>query len=80
MASRLGTRLAAIISGVHCRSGRCLLIVAGEVFLMNRQPPDFFDGRYFEPLPTTTIVGRADPLWTQVKLGQAAMLKWEKKK
>ena len=24
---------------------------------------DSFDGRYFGPLPASTIVGRADPLW-----------------
>jgi conjugative transfer signal peptidase TraF len=45
----------------------CRLIAAGEVFLMNRQSPDSLDGRYFGPLPTTTIVGRADPLWTHEK-------------
>ena len=45
----------------------CRLIAAGEVFLMNRQSPDSLDGRYFGPLPTTTIVGRADPLWTLEK-------------
>jgi conjugative transfer signal peptidase TraF len=42
----------------------CRLIAAGQVFLMNRQSPNSFDGRYFGPLPTTTIVGRAEPLWT----------------
>jgi type IV secretory pathway protease TraF len=42
----------------------CRLISVGEVFLMNRQSPDSLDGRYFGPLPTTTIVGRAEPLWT----------------
>ena len=45
----------------------CRLIAAGEVFLMNRQSSDSLDGRYFGPLPTTTIVGRADPLWTLEK-------------
>jgi conjugative transfer signal peptidase TraF len=45
----------------------CRLIAAGQVFLMNRQSLDSFDGRYFGPLPTTTIVGRADPLWTYEK-------------
>jgi len=42
----------------------CRLIAAGQVFLMNRQSLNSFDGRYFGPLPTTTIVGRAEPLWT----------------
>ena len=45
----------------------CRLIAAGQVFLMNRQSLDSLDGRYFGPLPTTTIVGRADPLWTHEK-------------
>jgi conjugative transfer signal peptidase TraF len=41
----------------------CRVVAAGEVFLMNRRA-DSLDGRYFGPLPATTIVGRADPLWT----------------
>jgi conjugative transfer signal peptidase TraF len=41
----------------------CRVILAGEVFLMNRQSVASLDGRYFGPLPTTTIVGRADPIW-----------------
>ena len=45
----------------------CRVIAAGQVFLMNRRSRDSFDGRYFGPLPTTTIVGRADPLWTHEK-------------
>ncbi|MGH7025576.1 MAG: S26 family signal peptidase [Caulobacteraceae bacterium] len=54
----------------HDRFGRalpvwrgCLRIRAGQVFVMNRRPPDSLDGRYFGALPATTIVGRADPLW-----------------
>jgi conjugative transfer signal peptidase TraF len=42
----------------------CRVVGAGDVFLMNRQSEDSLDGRYFGPLPSTTIVGRADPLWT----------------
>jgi conjugative transfer signal peptidase TraF len=41
----------------------CRAVPAGEVFLMNRQSEDSFDGRYFGLLPATTIVGRAEPLW-----------------
>jgi type IV secretory pathway protease TraF len=41
----------------------CRVIAAGEVFLMNRQSVASLDGRYFGPLPITTIVGRADPIW-----------------
>jgi conjugative transfer signal peptidase TraF len=42
----------------------CRAIPSGEVFLMNRQPEDSLDGRYFGPLPVSAIAGRADPLWT----------------
>jgi conjugative transfer signal peptidase TraF len=41
----------------------CRVIAAGEVFLMNPQSVASLDGRYFGPLPITTIVGRADPIW-----------------
>jgi conjugative transfer signal peptidase TraF len=43
----------------------CRVITADEVFLMNRQSVASLDGRYFGPLPTTTIVGRADPIWIE---------------
>jgi conjugative transfer signal peptidase TraF len=41
----------------------CRAVPAGEVFLMNRQSGDSFDGRYFGSLPATAVVGRAEPLW-----------------
>lgn len=51
----------------HDRFGRalpdwqgCRALGPGEVFVMNTAPPDFLDGRYFGPLPLTTIIGR----WT----------------
>jgi conjugative transfer signal peptidase TraF len=56
----------------HDRSGRalpawhgCSVVADDEVFLMNWQSEDSFDGRYFGPLPASTIIGRADPLWTR---------------
>ena len=56
----------------HDRLGRalpdwqgCRVLAPGEVFVMNTVPADSLDGRYFGPLPLTTIVGRADPLWTR---------------
>jgi conjugative transfer signal peptidase TraF len=56
----------------HDRFGRvlpdwqgCRALASGDVFLMNTVPPDSLDGRYFGPLPLTTIVGRADPIWTR---------------
>lgn len=42
----------------------CRKIAEGEAFFMNWDSPDSFDGRYFGPLPITTVVGRAIPLWT----------------
>ena len=42
----------------------CRVIADGEVFLMNWQSADSLDGRYFGALPTSAIIGRAEPLWT----------------
>ncbi len=42
----------------------CRKISASEIFVMNWQVPDSLDGRYFGPLPASSIVGRAMPLWT----------------
>jgi len=42
----------------------CRIIARDELFLMNWQSADSFDGRYVGPLPVTTIIGRALPLWT----------------
>jgi conjugative transfer signal peptidase TraF len=42
----------------------CRRIADNEVFLMNWWVEDSLDGRYFGPLPATSIVGRALPLWT----------------
>ena len=41
----------------------CRVLAKDEVFLMNRSA-DSFDGRYLGPLPASSIVGRAEPLWT----------------
>jgi conjugative transfer signal peptidase TraF len=43
----------------------CRMIAQDQVFLMNRRPADSFDGRYFGPLATATVVGRADPIWLE---------------
>lgn len=42
----------------------CRVIADDELFLMNWQAPDSLDGRYFGPLPATTVIGRAIPLYT----------------
>jgi conjugative transfer signal peptidase TraF len=41
----------------------CRVVGQDEVFLMNPRSADSLDGRYFGPLPTASIVGRAIPLW-----------------
>lgn len=43
----------------------CRRVTDHEVFLMNSQSENSLDGRYFGPLSASTIVGRADPLWTE---------------
>ena len=42
----------------------CRIIAEGEVFLMNLDVSDSLDGRYFGPLPASTVIGRATPLFT----------------
>lgn len=42
----------------------CRVVSDDELFLMNWQVPDSLDGRYFGPLPATTVIGRAIPLYT----------------
>jgi conjugative transfer signal peptidase TraF len=45
----------------------CRVIGGGEVFLMNLDEPASLDGRYFGPIPTSAIAGRAEPLWTSAE-------------
>jgi conjugative transfer signal peptidase TraF len=45
----------------------CRTLAEGEVFLMNWDAADSFDGRYFGPLPVTAIVARALPVWTDAE-------------
>lgn len=42
----------------------CRALAAGDAFFMNWDSPDSFDSRYLGPLPLSTVVGRAIPLWT----------------
>jgi conjugative transfer signal peptidase TraF len=41
----------------------CHVLAEGEVFLVNGQSPASLDGRYFGVLPSSAIIGKADPLW-----------------
>lgn len=43
----------------------CRQLRDDEVFLLNADAPASLDGRYFGPLGTDTIIGRATPLWTR---------------
>ena len=45
----------------------CHRLGPNEVFLMNPACPDSLDGRYFGPLPVSTVIGRATPLWLPKK-------------
>ncbi len=43
----------------------CRVIRDGELFLMNWDVRDSLDGRYFGPIATSSVIGRALPLWTE---------------
>jgi conjugative transfer signal peptidase TraF len=56
----------------HDRAGRplpvwrgCRTLEIGELLLLNPAHPDSLDGRYFGPLPTATVLGRAIPILTR---------------
>jgi conjugative transfer signal peptidase TraF len=42
----------------------CLTIAPDEIFLMNWQSAASFDGRYFGPIASSSILGHAVPVWT----------------
>ncbi|OBX17694.1 S26 family signal peptidase [Erythrobacter sp. QSSC1-22B] len=42
----------------------CERIAADELFLMNSDVENSLDGRYFGPIPSSSITGLAVPLWT----------------
>jgi len=42
----------------------CRVIGDGQLFLMNWEIRDSLDGRYFGPIPASSVIGRAIPLWT----------------
>ncbi|WP_295813529.1 S26 family signal peptidase [uncultured Nitratireductor sp.] len=42
----------------------CRVVADGELFLMNGQVRDSLDGRYFGPIPASSVIGRVLPLWT----------------
>ncbi|WIW50308.1 S26 family signal peptidase (plasmid) [Bradyrhizobium sp. 62B] len=42
----------------------CRVVGPAELFLMNWQSDESFDGRYFGFLPAAAVIGRAGPVWT----------------
>jgi conjugative transfer signal peptidase TraF len=45
--------------------GGCIIVAEGQLFLLNADHPDSLDGRYFGPLPRSTVLGRATPLFVE---------------
>lgn len=43
----------------------CHVLGADELFLMNWQSDDSLDGRYFGPVPQSSVIGKARPVWTR---------------
>lgn len=44
----------------------CRRLAPGQIFVMNRHVRDSLDGRYFGPIPTRAVIGKATPLYTDV--------------
>jgi conjugative transfer signal peptidase TraF len=43
----------------------CRVVGADEIFVMNWQSADSFDGRYFGLIPTSAVFGKLLPVWTE---------------
>lgn len=43
---------------------QCRPLAGGELFLLSDTNPASFDSRYFGPIPASTVLGIAQPLWT----------------
>jgi type IV secretory pathway protease TraF len=59
--------VAALPGQIVCRSGRTItvngIVEAEALDLLNAGVTNSFDGRYFGPVPDSTIIGSATPLW-----------------
>lgn len=56
---RMADRLGRVLPTWH----GCRALEADDVFLLNAAEPNSLDGRYFGPLPRTSIVARLRPVW-----------------
>jgi len=67
---RIDGAFTAMARGVDSRSrtlpvwSGCHRVTRDEVFLLNAEVSDSFDGRYYGVLPRSTVIGRAVPVWT----------------
>jgi conjugative transfer signal peptidase TraF len=43
----------------------CRVVGAAGIFLMNWHSEDSLDGRYFGLVPTSSVIGKALPMWTK---------------
>ena len=43
----------------------CRVVGSDELFLMNWQSEDSLDGRYFGLVPHSSVIGKAQPVWTK---------------
>ena len=43
---------------------QCRGLARGELFLLSSTNPASFDSRYFGPIATVNVIGRAQPFWT----------------
>ncbi|WP_039800074.1 S26 family signal peptidase [Bradyrhizobium sp. WSM4349] len=43
----------------------CHVLAADQIFLMNWQSDDSFDGRYFGPIAASAVIGQTLPVWTK---------------
>ena len=44
---------------------QCRRLRAGELFLLSTTNPASFDSRYFGPVPTSDVIGQAQPIYTR---------------
>jgi conjugative transfer signal peptidase TraF len=52
----------------------CRSLANGQIFLMNPDVGNSLDGRYFGPLPFSSVLGLAAPLWT--KMDRTGQHRW----